>query len=78
MKARAKQRMKKRRARFVVGYIRAGNILFGRKGYHTWPGAWRDCSIADPLTARQARELLAETPCADCAIFELVPVEVNR
>lgn len=88
MKKHAKQRMKKRPARFVVGYMGNGNALFGRKsrvgnklvtlGCNRLDGEKETVDIANPLNRRQAEALLKQMPCADCAIFELVPVEVNR
>lgn len=78
MKVRAKQRMKRRRDRFVVGYLGAKNLVFCSTSdweHHVRVG---DRNAGDPMTLRNATKLLASMPCADCAIFELVPVEVNR
>lgn len=85
MKKRSRERMKKRRARFVVGYIGAGNLAFGRDRIRI-PGRPKSISIREernvnstsPLSLKEAETLLDQMPCADCAIFELVPVKVNR
>jgi len=60
-----KERMKKRQDRFVVGYLTPGNCVYSRKS-------------AKPFTLRQARIFAAGMPSDRCAIFELVPVEINR
>lgn len=73
MKKNAKARMKKRRDRFIVGYIGAKNVLFGK---NKQIGSREE--VATPMTRIRARKALLDMPCADCAIFELVPVEVNR
>lgn len=72
MKKNAKARMKKRSDRFVVGYILPGNWLYGRGA--SFPS--RNTML--PLTRKKAEKQLATMPSAGCAIFELVPVEVNR
>lgn len=77
MKKNAKARMAKRRTRFVVGYIGAGNIVFGRRS-DPRKEEFGFTDACEPLTMAQAKRLLAGMPCSDCAIFELVPVEVNR
>lgn len=88
MKARKRERMKKRRARFVVGYIGRGNVVFGRNPSSSFGADARkpvtirgdetNASTASPLTRHHAEKLLDEMPCGDCAIFELVPIKVNR
>lgn len=74
MKARPQQRMAKRRDRFVVGYLGSGNGLFGK---NTKP-AGEPSDMIDPMSRAKAERILKEMPCADCAIFELIPVKVNR
>ena len=78
MKKRAKDRMSKRRARFVVGYITSGNGVYSTG--QTWGNEDHPDShgFMVPMTRTKAKGLLTTMPCADCAIFELVPVEVNR
>lgn len=78
MKERAKQRMKRQAARFVVGYIGAGNILFGGKSPYAYCVSAGGETKAIPMTLKQAQRRLATIPFAGCAIFELVPVEVNH
>jgi hypothetical protein len=81
VKKNAKQRMKKRKAKYLVGYLRDGNAVFGREfGRRGNIGLGNDGGIklTDPMNRRQAKKLLADMPCDGCAIFELVPVEVNR
>jgi len=71
MKTRMKERMAKRRARFLVGYICSGNLVFGKPAAVLDNGVW-------PLTRKQAEAVLNEMPSSDCAIFELIPRAVNR
>jgi hypothetical protein len=78
LKKNAKQRMQKRPARFVIGYMAGGNPLWGRPFGKRGNLTLADTKMTDPLNRRQAEKLLEEMPCADAAIFELVPVKVNR
>lgn len=66
-----KQRMAVRKDRFLVGYIGAKNTVYGKDAANG-----RD--YVDLLTLAQARRKLRDMPCDDCAIFELVPIEVNK
>lgn len=68
----ARKRMQTRRDRYVVGYIMAGNTLYGKGESHTY------VSCTDPLSLRQAKARLAGMPCAGAALFELRPIAVNR
>jgi hypothetical protein len=77
VKARSKARMKKRGDRFVVGYLGARNMVFSR-ARDLASSSFNNTRSTEPMTKRQAAKLLDEMPCADCAIFELVPVKVNR
>lgn len=77
MKARMKERFKKHRFKYLVGYLSAGNTIYStRDGGHC--GIEQDTWAADPMSWRQAEAFLATMPSADAAIFELVPVKVNR
>ena len=69
-----RERMKRRRDRFVVGYLGAKNIVFGNPASDGIP--WTDACA--PHTRLQAERLLAQMPCDDCAIYELVPVQTNE
>jgi hypothetical protein len=72
-----KERWKTRRFKYLVGYMSAGNTMYstrdGGRG-----GVERDTWYTDPMSWHQAERFLATMPCADAAIFELVPVKVNR
>lgn len=68
-----KKRMKRRADRFVDGYLRHG-IVFGR----TPRSGFRYENCGEPMTRRQAERFLVTMPCKGAAIFELVPVQVNR
>lgn len=74
MKRTPKARMAVRRDRFVVGYLSGGNIVFGRASRRG--NVWHDA--AEPMTRLQAERLLRTFPCSGAAIFELVPIKVNR
>ncbi len=78
MKKRARARMRCRRDRFVVGYISAKNPLFSNVNRSGTPMRFVDHECLDPMSLVQARRFVKTMPCANCAIFELVPVEVNR
>ena len=70
-KSNAKQRMKKRRDRFVVGYLSRGNIVFCQPrcdGFELKNAGW-------PMTRLQAIRFLRTMPCNGAAIFELEPIE---
>lgn len=68
----AKGRMARRRDRFIVGYVGPKNCLFGKNKQLGETG-----DVSEPMNRTQARKLLMQMPCDDCAIFELVPVELN-
>lgn len=79
MKERMKERMRKRRNRYTVGYIGAGNLVYGKKFGAKFPTLVGNAVETHyPLTRKEAERLIKLMPSADCAIFELVPVEVNR
>lgn len=73
----AKARMAKRRDRFVVGYVLPGNALFTSRDSGGATNGFIGTSSIEPMTKRQAERLLAQMPCAGCAILELVPVQLN-
>lgn len=66
----AKSKMATRRDKFVVGYVRAGNTVYGQR-----PSL---VACTDPLSLKQAQTRLADMPDGGCAIFKLVPIAVNR
>ena len=76
MKTRKRERIKARRDRFVVGYLARGNGVWSAAR----PNAIDDTYtyIDRLMTREQAEKRLAIMPSSDCAIFELVPIKVNR
>ena len=69
----ARRRMATRRDRFVVGYLKPGNVAYGSDRCKDGYGPW-----TDPLSFASAKQLLAQMDDGQAAIFELVPVEVTR
>lgn len=70
----ARRRWATRRRKYVVGYIRAGNTLYVGDSAQYFSEA-NNCT--DPLSLRQARQLLARMPSSGAAIFELTPIELG-
>lgn len=67
----ARQRMSRRRDRFVVGYLNAKNTIYGeRREIVTEVG----CDWTDPLTLAGARQRMDQMNNSGAVIFELVPV----
>lgn len=69
----AKRRMVKRQRKYVVGYLAAGNTVFVDRGVGSIDSRW-----IDPMSRKRALAFLGVMPCAGCAVFELVPIAVNR
>jgi len=67
----ARRQWKKRQRQYVVGYIRSGNTLYGRKAK---PNPY---CCTDPMTLREARYRLSEMPSSGCAIFRLTPIALG-
>lgn len=70
-----KVRMSKRRDRYVIGYLGSGNMVRCREPK---PDEFQWSNGGLPMSLTAARRALKTMPCADCAIFELVPREMNR
>ncbi len=64
----AQARLTTRRAKYVVGYVQAGNVLFGKQ----------ENEAVVPLSRAQAEGALNLMPSSGAAIFKLTPVKVNR
>lgn len=72
----AKRRWSSRRRQYVVGYIHSGNCIFwdGRRGKRAAPGLY---SASDPMTLKEAKQLLVDMPSPGAAIFRLTPIAVG-
>lgn len=62
---------KQRKHRFVVGYCREGNCIYGKERGRSIRNDW---TIARPMTLWQAKSMLNDLHGAPKAIYELVPV----
>lgn len=67
----AKTQWATRQKKYLVGYIASSNTLYGGGPINLY-------TCVDPLTRAQAAKRLSEMPCSGCAVFELVPVQINK